>query len=72
MRLRLWDRAANPNGGGEHGGEPRTSPSTIAGREAAAADGWERVWGTASGSGRPDDGVVGLDARPPVDRRSSR
>jgi hypothetical protein len=35
---------------------------TIAGREAAAADGWERVWGTASGAAGPRDGVVGLDA----------
>jgi len=34
---------------------------TIAGREAAHADGWERVWGTASGAAGPHDGVVGLE-----------
>lgn len=35
---------------------------TPAGREAATADGWERVWGTATGVARAADGVVGLDA----------
>ena len=34
----------------------------LAGREDAATDGWERVWGTASGVASPADGVVGLDA----------
>lgn len=33
---------------------------TIAGREAAHADGWERVWGTASGAAGPHDGVIGV------------
>jgi hypothetical protein len=33
----------------------------IDGREPAEADGWERVWGTASGVTSPAE-VVGLDA----------
>ena len=35
---------------------------TISGRDVAEAEGWERVWGTASGAARPRDEVVGLDA----------
>ena len=34
----------------------------VTGREEANAHGWERVWGTASGTASPADGVVGLDA----------
>ena len=36
--------------------------ATIVGREAADAEGWERVRGSVSGTAHPGDGVVGLDA----------
>ena len=37
-----------------------TTAVEVAGREPAAAPGWEREWGTVSGTSVPDDGVVGL------------
>ncbi len=40
-----------------------TTAVDVAGREPAAAQGWEREWGTVSGTAVPGDGIVGLAGR---------